>query len=246
MIFALIKAQCISLVRDRKAMLLTFALPCVMFTVFAIIFGSGSAGAEKGKLKVIVLDQDGTRSSGRLVDSLKAMDNLEVTLMENTITGNSRPQNQTAATTTDGNEVFSDAMKQAAMSVRGGNASAAVILPAGLEASMAEIGQLDRPAIELIYDPANPLAEQMLSGVLQASAFTSSPDVLMKKGLEQFRTMGGPFSALQEVAAGAFKTLLSNERNADQTEAGKTPGPTGFSMTDGIVRIASHSARDVV
>ena len=52
-------------------------------------------------------------------------------------------------------------------------------------------------------------AEQMLAGVLQASAFTSFPDVLMKKGLEQFRTMGGPFSPLQEAAAGAFKTMLS-------------------------------------
>ncbi len=246
MIFALITAQCISLVRDRMAMLLTFALPCVMFTVFAIIFGSGSAGVEKGKLKVIVLDQDGTPSSGRLLDSLKAMNNLEVTLMEHTITGNSMSESQPAATTTGSGEVFSDAMKQAATSVRGGKASAAVILPQGLEASMAEFGQSDRPSIKLLYDPANPLAEQMLAGVLQASAFTSSPGVLMEKGLDQFRTMGGPFSPLQEVAAGAFKTLLSNDPNADQAEAGNSPGLKGFSMTDGIVRIESHSARDVV
>jgi len=244
MIFALIKAQCISLYRDRMAMLLTFALPCVMFTVFAMIFGSGSGTAKPGKLKVIVLDQDETRSSVRLLDSLKAMENLEVTLVVNTITDNSRPQSQ--STTADSDGILRDARLQAAMSVRSGKASAAVILPDGLEASMAQFGQADRPAIELIYDPANPLAEQMLAGVLQASAFTSSPDVLMENGLEQFRTMGGPFSALQETAASAFKTLLSNEQNADQTEAGNTPAPKGFSMTDGIVRIESHSARDVV
>ena len=89
-------------------------------------------------------------------------------------------------------------------------------------------------------------AEQMLAGVLQASAFTSFPDVLMKKVLEQFRTMGGPFSPLQEAAAGAFKTMLSKEGNADQADAIRAPGANGFSMTDGIVRIESHSARDVV
>ena len=244
MIFALIKAQCISLYRDRMAMLLTFALPCVMFTVFAMLFASGSGTANPGKLKVIVLDQDETRSSQQLFNSLKAMENLEVTLLENTIIDTAKPPNQ--STTADSEEILRDARLQAAMSVRGGKAAAAVILPAGLEASMAQFGQADRPAIELIYDPANPLAEQMLAGVLQAAAFTSSPDVLMEKGLEQFRTMGGPFSPLQEVAAGAFKTLLSNEGNAGQTAAGNTPGSKGFSMTDGIVRIESQSARDVV
>lgn len=214
-----------------------------MFTVFAVIFGSGSGSAKPGKLKVIVLDQDETRSSVRLLSSLKAMENLEVTLIANTITDSSGPQNQSIATTAENRGIIHDAKQQAAMTVLGGNAAAAVILPEGLEASMAQFGQADRPAIELIYDPANPLAEQMLAGVLQASAFSSSPGVLMEKGLEQFRIMGGPFSPLQEAAASAFKTLLSNEPNADQAETGSTPGSGGFSMTDGIVRIESHSAR---
>ena len=245
MLFALIKAQCISLFRDRMAMLLTFALPCVMFTVFAIIFGTGSAGAERGKLKVLVLDQDETRSSERLLNSLQTMKNLEITLLENTITAGAAAKDQSTATAAVDAGLLSDPRQQAALAVRGGNAAAAVILPQGLEASMAEFGQSDRSAIELIYDPANPLAEQMLAGVLQASAFTSSSDVLMEKGLEQFRTMGGPFSPLQEVAAGAFKTMLRDQGDADPAGAGDMPGPKGFSMADGIVRIESHSARDV-
>ena len=246
MILALIKAQCISLFRDRMAMLLTFALPCVMFTVFAIIFGAGSAGAERGKLKVIVLDRDKTRSSARLLDTLKAMKNLEITPFENSITAAAEPKDQATSGAAVDKGLLSGTRQQAALAVRGGSASAAVILPQGLEASMAEFGQSDRPAIELIYDPANPLAEQMLAGVLQASAFTSSSDVLMAKGLEQFRTMGGPFSPLQEVAAGAFRTMLSHQAVADPAKAGSTPESYGFSMADGIVRIESHSARDLV
>ena len=134
MIFALIKAQCISLYRDRMAMLLTFALPCVMFTVFAMLFASGSGTANPGKLKVIVLDQDETRSSQQLFNSLKAMENLEVTLLENTIIDTAKPPNQ--STTADSEEILRDARLQAAMSVRGGKAAAAVILPAGLEENM--------------------------------------------------------------------------------------------------------------
>ena len=270
MILALIKAQCISLLRDRMAMLLTFALPCVMFTVFAIIFGGSSKVQGTNRLKVIVLDQDQSRSSRRLVDGLKAMDKLEVTMLElpsAEIAGREASENPVSVKATDSasasNASHDESRKQAAVAVRSGKAAAAVILPNGLEASMAEFGNSNRPAIELIYDPANPLAEQMLAGVLQASAFTSSPDILMEKGLEQFRSLGGPFSPLQETAAAAFKMLLSqqgdpenlaapasaepNDKSQPASEpAAGQPSASGFSMTDGIVRIESHSARDVV
>ena len=121
MLFALIKAQCISLFRDRMAMLLTFALPCVMFTVFAIIFGTGSAGAERGKLKVLVLDQDETRSSERLLDSLQTMKNLEITLLENTITDGAAAKNQaTAAQSHQGSTAshFSNTTMRATVALR--------------------------------------------------------------------------------------------------------------------------------
>lgn len=252
MILALIKAQCISLFRDRMAMLLSFALPCVMFTVFAVIFGGGAAESKTSKLKVVVLDEDDSRSSRKLLASLKGMNQLEVSLLpfeparDVPAARDAQPAGKLKGATDGIGEV---SRKQAAMSVRGGKFAAALIMPNGLEASMAEFGQADRPAIELIYDPANPLAEQMLAGVLQASAFTSSPDILMQKGLEQFRKMGGPFSPLQEAAVGSFKTLLSGPPNDDGTDVDNSPdkGPTsGFSMSDGIVRIESHSARDIV
>ncbi len=235
------------------AMLMSFALPCVMFTVFAIIFGNGGSGGDgSSKLKVIVLDQDSTRSSERLVDSLRKMGNLEVIVQNET-------HNVPASEANNGPD---DSRMKAATAVRGGKASAAVILQKGLEKSMGEFGQSDRAAIELIYDPANPLAEQMLSGVLQASAFTSSPDVLMEKGLEQFRSLGGPFSPLQETATVALKAMLGNQSNStasgssttpsstvapsDENETATEPVSNSFSMANGIVRIESHSARDIV
>ena len=249
MIAALIKAQCISLFRDRMAMLLSFALPCIMFTVFAVIFGGGGVGTNISKLKVVVLDQDNSRSSQKLIDSLTTMDQLDVSTMQDETTQDSSESSSGVSRSGKINVVSEqDSRKQAAKLIRGGKAAAAVIMPKGLEASMAEFGASDRPAIELIYDPANPLAEQMLAGVLQASAFTSSPGVLMEKGLEQFRQLGGPFSPLQDAAVVTFRNLLDSSaestRASDSTEVSPFDGM--ISMTDGIVRIASRSARDVL
>ena len=47
-IIALISAQWKSLIRDRIALLLTFVVPCVLFTVLAIIFGGVSSGPGAG------------------------------------------------------------------------------------------------------------------------------------------------------------------------------------------------------
>ena len=268
MILALIKAQIISLLRDRMAMALSFALPCVMFSVFAAIFGGAGKSAPK-PMKVIVADLDGTKTSGRMVDSLKAMSQIEVVMVANLVSAkktaspaNSSPANSIgAAVSSDASE---DDRRKAVIAVQTGKAAAAIVFPKGLESSFGDFAQPDRPFIELIYDPSNPMAEQMLTGVLQASAFTSSPDVLLTKGLDQFRTLGGGFSPMQEAAVLSMKAFLNRDNlgltdsedstdNADKsatdqstagTSAAATGNANGLSMADGIVRIKSVNARD--
>ncbi len=249
-------------------MLLSFALPCVMFAVFAIIFGSNANGPQPGKLKILVLDQDATRSSRRLVKSLSGMNQLEVTIFSDStetsganVEASQSDEGRRVGSGADRDDVESDSRQQAVMAVRSGKAIAAVIFPKGLEISLAQFGQTDRPAIELIYDPANPLAEQMLVGVLQASALTSSTDVLMEKGLQQFRSLGGPLSLRQETAIVVFRTMLGGANDdlasdgnpstgVQQGTAAETPGNglsgDSLSMANGIVRIESRSARDMV
>jgi ABC-2 type transport system permease protein len=243
--FALIKAQGISLFRDRMALLLSFALPCVMFTVFAIIFG-GQSGGSPSKMKVLVVDIDQTAASKAMIDSLKSMDKLEII---------------DAAQSTDDPALKAvelsaapEALKTSvAAVVRKGKVAAAVIFPKGLQDSVAAFGQTERTPVQLIHDAANPLAEQMLTGLLQASAFTSAPDLLMEKGLEEFRKFGGPFSPLQEAAVATMKSLLNTQNeSADGTESSDAKDDkaaslgTGMSMTDGLVKIESSSARDLI
>ena len=230
MIFALIKAQWISLFRDRMAMALTFALPCVMFTVFAIIFGGNGGESEASKVKVIAVDLDKSRVSSKMIDSLKSMDQISV---------ESLPE-----TPTEKSDASNDPRMAAAKLVKTGKAAAAVVFPVGLEKSVALFGAgEDRAGVEVIYDASNPIAQQMLTGVLQASAFTSMPDILITQGLDQFRTFGGPFSPLQEAAVATLKTFASQEPTDDTNEA--TGGMRAMSMSDGLVRIQSTPAAEL-
>lgn len=244
--FALIKAQGISLFRDRMALLLSFALPCVMFTVFAIIFG-GQSGRSTSKMKVLVVDIDQTTASKAMIDSLKSIDKLEVI-------DAAQRSDEPALKAIDLNSA-PDALKTSvATVVRKGKVAAAVIFPKGLQDSVAAFGQTERTPVHLIHDAANPLAEQMLTGLLQASAFTAAPDLLMEKGLEQFREFGGPFSPLQEAAVVSMKTLLNpQDASTSGTEGSESkdgtataPSGTGMSMTDGLLKIESRSARELL
>lgn len=256
MILALIKAQIISLLRDRMAMALSFALPCVMFSVFAAIFG-GVGKSDPKPMKVIIADLDDTKTSGRMVDSLRSMSQIEVVMVADIVSAKKTAETaKTDTAKTNGQSVSSgdtseDDRRKAVTAVQTGKAAAAIVFPKGLESSFGDFGQQDRPSIELIYDPSNPMAEQMLVGVLQASAFTSSPDVLLTKGLDQFRTLGGGFSPLQEAAVQTMKAFLTRENadiaddkgNADNSATAVGSG-NGLSMAEGIVRIQSVNARD--
>jgi ABC-2 type transport system permease protein len=239
MIAALMAAQWRSLLRDRMALALSFALPCVMFTVFAVIFGGSGNQREAAKLKVVIVDQDQSRVSGKMIRSLKSMDQLQVEPLE------PDPAEQ-------------DVRLSAARIVKSGRASAAIVFPAGLATSLGIFGGADsaRSPVEIIYDPANPIAQQMLTGVIQASAFTSAPDVLMTQGLDQFRTFGGGFTPMQETALVTLKQLLSDETDAaatanttdtDAATTGNSPGSGfGLSMSDGLVKISATAASELL
>ena len=295
MIIAMIKALSISMLRDRMAMLLSFALPCVMFTVFAIIFGGISSEAKTNQLKVLVLDLDNSESSGKLVKSLQDMDQLDVRSANDpdasgapatNVDGSGADAGSIGATTDSGSESVAqqaagtqgpaespaDARLRVARMVRTGKVDAAIIMPKGLQQSLGSFGDSDRPAIELIYDSANPMVEQMLTGVLQASAFTAAPDILMERGIEQFRSLGGPFSPLQEAAVlsmkvfmktgslpvtsgnlaadangepGATDEQMSRDSQKAESATSSAANPSGITMNDGIVRIETVSAREV-
>lgn len=239
MLLAMLKAQWITLVRDRLALFLVFVLPIIFFSVFAIIFGGGSGGgsSKPADLKVGVLDLDDTRSSRAMAGSLSGLSGVKTS---------------DAATHSEAKLVDEKEMTRL---VRNNTLDAVVLFPEGLEDSVGDFGG-DRPAVKVIYDSANPLAQNMLSGVLQGAAFTAVPDVLIDKGFERFRSFGGPFSAQQTAAVGLFKNMLGggNTDSADaavndaaegddESENQSQEATSGLSMTDGLIKIETVSAQ---
>ena len=267
MIIAMLKAQWTTLVRDRVALFLVFLLPIIFFSVFAIIFGgsgSDSEGRQPAATKVAVLDLDGSRTARAMADRLAEMSAVKVTPAAELVTPPAEGAGESADRGAD--ERAADAPlegdsralteEDVIRLVRNNTVDAAVVFPAGLEDSLADFGG-DRPAIRVIYDSANPLAQNMLSGVLQGAAFTAVPDVLVDRGLDQFRSFGGPFSQQQNAAVEQLRQLLAQDGTdgtdgpdgdaANAADAGtEQVSSAGLSLSNGLVKIETISAREAV
>ncbi len=233
---SMLNAQWISLRRDRLALFLVFVLPIIFFSVFAMIFGGGSGtGSKPVSLKVVFLDLDKTKSS---ISILNAIQNLEAI-------------DAVFPVTDEGGGQLNE--EEILRMVLTNKADAAIVVPAGLEQSIASFGG-DRPAVKVIYDSANPMAEGMLSGVLQGAAVAAAPDVLIEKGLEQFRVLGGPFSDQQNAAmklmaaflapgAAAVGSSQTDEKLSDESQQIIPKRSSSLSMNDGLIKIETVSAQ---
>src|SRR5205807_563765 len=115
--------------------------------------------------RVAVVDEDNSDFSKKLVATLQKEKSLRVTISAD----NSGPP-------------FS--RKDAEGQVRDGNVSAAIILPKGLGQSFPSFSG-DRPTIELLADTSDPVAGQMLSGMLQGLVMTAAPEAMMRGGLNE-------------------------------------------------------------
>ena len=66
-----------NLTRDRVAQAMTFLLPIIFFSIFALVFG-GQADAVTAGIRVAVVDEDQSELSRRLVDGLQKESGLRV------------------------------------------------------------------------------------------------------------------------------------------------------------------------
>lgn len=65
-------------VRDRTGMMLTFALPLVLVTIFGAAMGAMGGSKSLGKVRLLVEDLDASAKSTALVDALRRADGLNV------------------------------------------------------------------------------------------------------------------------------------------------------------------------
>ena len=212
MIATLLSIALINLRRDRMVQAMVFFLPIVFFSIFAGVFGSQGRDTME-RVRVAVVDEDGSPVSRRLVAALVNETSLRVSTT-------ARP----AGADRNAPAQPIDRARATAM-VRDGDLPVAIILPAGFGASR---GSADSIGIEiqLLTDSSDPVASQVVSGLLQKVAITAAPDLMTRQGIGMFEKYAGGLTPQQRRTVDTWYRTLDGQPARDSAGAESTRAGT--------------------
>jgi len=165
MIAAVLRVSWVNLKRDRVALALTFVLPVVFFSVFALVFGGMDRDSDRLIEAALVVEEQ-TDSAVRMREMLMASKGLRVVTADRAGRGLTR--------------------SQALELVQGGQVDVTIVIPDGFSQKLLTRLQ-EAPEILLYSDSANPIAEPVAEMLLQAAA--------IELGLESFSRLAGQSTA---------------------------------------------------
>ena len=205
MILAIARTAIVSLRRDRGALALSFILPVVFFTIFAAIFGGHRNSTPK--VSVIIVDDDRSIASQRLVKGFQTEGSLNVMTRPGAVKDVEQPE-YTAAT--------------AEAAVKAGTAPVALIIPQGFSENPIAFGPgtSSRPTIQLLEDSSDMIAPQVIAGLLQKVAITSMPDVMAEQGSKYFDQFAGGLTREQRERLDSGLRSLRQQEETGATTAG--------------------------
>jgi ABC-2 type transport system permease protein len=225
MIKTLLGISFINLRRDRVAQALTFLLPVIFFSIFASVFGAQRDPTRK--INVALVDEDQSPFSQRLAKALVAEGALAV------------------RTTTErgGNGAMLDRAAAEAL-VKAGTLPVAVILPKGLGANTQLFGNSDAtgPKVQLLADVSDPIAPQVVQGLLQKVSFTAAPDTMADQGLAMFSRYAGGLTPQQQTTVDAWKEDLRRNEAAGTTS---TNAPAMMGLPTEVISVLQPTKGDV-
>jgi len=200
MIGAVVRTGWLNLRRDRAALILSFVVPVVFFSIFAGIFGAQRN--KTARVTMAVADEDHSERSKQLLDALKAESALRIVESKK-----DDPAKFTAATA----EAY----------VRAGDAPVALVIPKGFGAWKIRFdGADDKPAFRLLADSADPIADQVAGGLLQKTVMTAMPEMMMNSGVDAVDKYSGGLSPAQKSALqqnmDQFKVLQAQPATSTQ------------------------------
>jgi len=209
LILPIIRTAVVALRRDRGALTLSFVLPVVFFSIFAVIFGGRRSTTPR--ITVLVVDEDHSRVSERLVRGLKGEGSLEVKTRPEPVKGVEQSE-YTAAT--------------AEVAVKEGAAPVALVIPHGFGEDPIAFGPQDanRPTIQLLEDSSDRVAPQMITGLLQKVAMTSMPDLMAEQGSKYFEQFAGGLTPEQRNRLNQGIQYLNEREESGASAAGSDGG----------------------
>ncbi len=213
MIGTIMKTSLLHLRRDRVVQALTFLLPIAFFSIFALVFGGRGTSGSEVRVDVGVVDEDGSAVSTRLLAALEKEKGLEV------------------SRTVKVREAQEPLDRERARAlVQAGRLDIAVVAPKGFGAAFPGFFP-GAPEVEILADPSNPIAAQMVVGLLQKVGMTALPDLLARRGMEAFERYAGVLTPGQRAAVDQWLQHL---------QAGAVAAPRGDAqpepMGSGLVR----------
>ena len=239
MILSIVRTGFMNLRRDRSALLLSFVLPVVFFSIFAVIFGGRSNGTPR--VAVAVVDEDRSDGSSALVRALAADKGLRAS---------------TGRSSKDKAEATAFTRETAEAAVRAGDYSVALVIPKGFGTRPISFGPLEqgatRPSIMLLQDSSDPIGAQVVAGLLQRAAMTSMPYSLASSGMQYFEAATGGLStgqqdnvrkSLEDLKAIQDRARTGAGGTASESDASASTSASGSSEMEGLVSV---DIRDVV
>ena len=205
MILPIVRTGLIALRRDRGAFALSFVLPIAFFSIFAVIFGGHRDSTPK--VKVVVVDEDHSTASQRLIRGLEREGSLAV---------------KTKPAAKDGVEQADYTAATAEAAVKDGTAPVALIIPHGFGENPISFGVPgeNRPTIQLLKDSSDMIAPQVIAGLLQKVAMTAMPDVMAEQGSKYLDRFAGGFTPEQRKRIDdGMAALRRLESSDDQSSA---------------------------
>jgi len=208
LIFPIVRTALIGLRRDRGALALSFILPIAFFTIFAVIFGGRRNSMPK--VNVLVVDEDHSTASQKLVQGLESEGSLNVKKGPASKQGVEQPD-YTATT--------------AEAAVKAGAASVALIIPHGFGENPISFGGASGPTIQLLKDSSDMVAPQVIAGLLQKVAMTSMPDLMADQGSKYFDQFAGGLTREQRTRLNeGIRNLRERQENGAATPASGNQG----------------------
>jgi ABC-2 type transport system permease protein len=126
---------------DRRAVIMSFAVPIAIASFFGSIFSGPSRNSEPARVAIAVVDEDGSAISKDIVSGVRTDRNLRV-----------------STPTAD----------EARDAVRRGTTSLAVVVPQGFgeAAGKAFFGSAEKPSLSMMFDPSHAFEVAMVRGIL--------------------------------------------------------------------------------
>jgi ABC-2 type transport system permease protein len=202
-VLTLIHIAWTNLKRDRVAQAMTFLLPIIIFSIFAMVFGN-QGNRQTPSIRVAVVDEDRSDLSRRMIEGLRKETGLRV---------------RTSAAEDAGAALLD--RPAAEQLVKSGDVPVAVVIPRGLGEAFGRAGFGGGPAIEVLADPSDPIAPNVVGGLLQKVTMTAAPELMIQGGLRQFETYAGQMTPQQRAAVDAWLPRL---------KAGETSTASGSAM----------------